>query len=238
MKTKIICHMVSSVDGRLQMERYSKFHNVSNPNLALNVYLDLGNQMEAQAWIVGKGTVLSMGLSEVSKSVEDIPTKKTATFVGKRESKRFCVVFDSKGVIYYPTDTFEGDNIIVVLGEAVSDKYLTYLQNKGISYLFAGKEGKDLNIALSTLYKDFGIETALLEGGGVLNGNFWQARLIDEFSVLLYPCIDGLAGMSSIVEYIGNETDMPSQNQSLSLTDVQKLEMGLVWLRYDVHQEK
>lgn len=236
MKTKVICHMISSVDGRLQIERYSKLHNTENQDLALNVYLDLGNQIEADAWMVGSGTVLSMGLSQVSKSVDDVPTKRTTTFVSKGNSKRFCVVFDSKGMIDYPSNTFEGDNIIVVLGESVSDKYLTYLENMGISYLFAGKDGKNLSQALSILHTDFGIKTALLEGGGVVNGNFWKAGLIDEFSILLYPGIDGLSGISSIVEYKGTESNMPSQNQSLSLKDATKLEAGLVWLKYDVHK--
>lgn len=108
----------------------------------------------------------------------------------------------------------------------------------GISYLFAGKNGKDFNLALSTLYAEFGIKRALLEGGGGLNGNFLQAQLIDELSIVLYPGIDGLSGISSIFEYKGSETNMPSIGQSYTLKDLQKLEADLIWLRYDVHKER
>lgn len=229
--------MISSIDGRLQIERYSKLYNTDNQNLTLDIYLELGKKLDADAWMVGRGTVQAMGLTEVFKSETGLPPKETLPFVAEKDSENYCVIFDSKGRIHFTSKKFEGDNIIVVLGESTTEDYLAFLRSIGVSYLFAGKDGNDLNLAMRILRSDFGIKRIQLNGGGVLNGTFLKAGLIDEVSILLYPGIDGLSGISSIFEYKGNETDIPTAGQSLTLKDVQQLDAGLIWLRYDVHRD-
>src|SRR5438067_9295087 len=80
------------------------------------------------------------------------------------------------------------------------------------------------------------IITLLLEGGGKINGAFLKHKLIDEFSTLIHPAIDGLAGVQSIVDYDGHERDRPGAGQSLSLTHCETLEGGMVWLRHAVER--
>lgn len=237
MRPQIICHMISSIDGRLQIERYSKLYNTNNQDLALDVYLDLGNKIMSDAWMIGRATVQAMGFTEIFQSATNGPTENRSVFVGEKSSERFCVIFDSKGKIHFPSNKFEGDNIILILGESVSEDYLAYLRSIGISYLFAGKDGNDLNLAMTILYSEFGLKNIRLEGGGVLNGAFLKAGLIDEVSILLYPGIDGLSGISSIFEYKGSDKDLPSQGQSLELKEIKQLDAGLIWLRYDVHRD-
>ncbi len=72
-----------------------------------------------------------------------------------------------------------------------------------------------MEAALETLAKAFGIKTLLLEGGGKINGTFLKAGLIDEVSVLIYPGIDGLAGVPCIFEYVGKSDEKPAEGQSL-----------------------
>lgn len=227
--------MISSLDGRLQIERYSKLHNAENQNLALEIYLDLGKKIDSDAWMIGKGTVQSMGLNDIFKTETNILVADFSPFVVEKNIDRFCVIFDAKGKIRFTDNTFEGDNIIVVLGESVTVDYLDFLKDMGISYLFAGKDGYDLNIAMNTLYNHFGIRRVRLEGGGILNGTFLKAGLIDKLSILLYPGIDGLSGISSIFEYKGTVNDLPANGQSLELKNIEKFEAGLIWLQYDVH---
>lgn len=237
MRPEIICHMISSLDGRLQIERYSKLHDTNNQDLALNTYLDLGKKLNTDAWMIGRGTVQAMGITEEFQSKNGTPAKDILSFIAEKDSENYCIIFDSKGRIQFPNNKFEGDNIIVVLGESVTEDYTAFLKEMGISYLFAGKDGNDLELAMKTLYADFGIKRIQLNGGGVLNGTFLNAGLIDEVSIMLYPGIDGLSGISSIFEYKGNENDLPSKGQSLTLKDIQKLDAGLVWLQYKVHKE-
>jgi len=235
-KPTVICHMISSIDGRLQVERYSKLFDSENQNFGLETYLDLGLKIDADAWMIGKGTVQAMGCDQLFQAVENVAPRDFNTFVSDKTSSRWCVVFDSKGQILFPNNRLENDNIIVVLGEKVSQAYLDDLKSKQISYCFAGKDGKDHHLALSVLHSEFGIKTLLLEGGGILNGAYLKEGLIDEISILLYPGIDGMSGVSSIFEYKGN-SNHPAQGQSLELVDLQKLEKGFVWFRYKVHKE-
>ena len=120
-----------------------------------------------------------------------------------------AVAIDPSGKLHYGQDHAAGDHVIAVVGEQVPDGYLRELREDGVSYLFAGPDGRDLARALATLSRDFGLETLLLEGGGRINGAFLNAGLIDEVSVLVYPGIDGLAGVSSIFEYPGASGDRP-----------------------------
>jgi 5-amino-6-(5-phosphoribosylamino)uracil reductase len=122
------------------------------------------------------------------------------------------------------------------LGEQVSDAYLAELREDGVSYLFAGSKGDDLPRAMEEIAAVFAVKTLLLEGGGGINGSFLKHGLIDEFSTLIYPAVDGIAGGQSIVDYHGPEGDRPGAGQSLRLTHCETLEGGMVWLRHAVER--
>jgi riboflavin biosynthesis pyrimidine reductase len=111
------------------------------------------------------------------------------------------------------------DHAIAILGEQVSDEYLSELREDGVSYLFAGKDGHDLRSAVDLLGETFGIKTLLLQGGGMINGAFLKNRLIDEISLLVYPGIDNLKGVASIFDYAGSPDEKPGMGQSLRHID-------------------
>jgi len=236
MKPKIICHMMSSVDGRLIADRWSKPFNGIEQDRLYDPYYEIEDELGPRAWMIGNNTIQidsEIGIFEYDKYD---PAKEFKTFVGKRETKNTCVIFDSKGKIVYPDDNINGDNVIAVLGETVSEKYLSHLREKGISYIFAGEDGYDLNKAVDTLNTEFGYDQLLLDGGGVLNGKFLKAGLLDELSLLIYPGIDGLSGMPSIFEYKGKDEEFPAQGQALELMSVKEIKYGIVWMRYKFHK--
>jgi riboflavin biosynthesis pyrimidine reductase len=144
------------------------------------------------------------------------------------------VALDPYGKLHYGKGNAGGDHIVAVLGEQVTDEYLAGLRQDGVSYLFAGPDGHDLHHAMDILGNTFEVRTLLLEGGGTVNGAFLKAGLIDEISVLMYPGIDGLAGVPSIFEYAGEPDERPAAGQSLRLLNLEPLEGGLVWLHYRV----
>jgi len=121
-----------------------------------------------------------------------------------------------------------------VLGEQVSDAYLAELREDGASYIFAGPRGEDLPGAMEQLAAVFGVKKLLLEGGGRINGAFLKHRLIDEFSTLIFPAVDGLAGRETIVDYHGENGERPGAGQALRLIGCETLEGGMVWLRHRV----
>jgi 5-amino-6-(5-phosphoribosylamino)uracil reductase len=80
----------------------------------------------------------------------------------------------------------------------------------------------------------FGVKKLLLEGGGIINGAFLRHHLIDEFSTLIHPAVDGVAGSPSIVDYHGADKERPGAGQALRLIECETLEGGTVWLRHAV----
>ena len=157
------------------------------------------------------------------------------TYVAHRSSDRLFVVADPEANILYESSTVRGDNIIAILPETAPDAYLKELQQRNISYLFAGHDGNNLSLAMRTPGEVFGIKSLSLQGGGIIDGAFLQAGLIDELSLVVYPGIDGSASSPSIFEYIGKDT-LPARGQSLELLSVETLHDGVVWLRYKFHK--
>jgi len=72
---------------------------------------------------------------------------------------------------------------------------------------------------MSTL-KDKGVMTALLEGGGTLNGSFFDAGAIDQFMYVIAPKVIG-SGISPI-----NGAPSEQMSDSLVLRDVSTVLLG------------
>lgn len=124
----------------------------------------------------------------------------------------------------------DGDHLITILAERVSDDYLAFLRSKGMSYLFGGRRSIDLARVLTKLRATFGIERLLLEGGGAINGSFLRAGLIDELSLLVAPVADGGIGTPTVFDAKAGK----GLARPLALRSVQRLKRGIVWLRYRV----
>lgn len=237
MKPTIICHMLSSVDGRLLSDRWTLPFDGKTREELYEPYFELSQQEGADAWMVGRKTIQADNPTGTFPFEDHKPASEFKTHIGRRETERMCIVIDPKGKILYHSDRIDGDNIIAILGETVSDEYLAHLREKGISYLFAGVNGIDLETALETLYDQFGMHKIMLSGGGVINGEFLKARLIDELILMIYPGIDGLSTMPSIFEYCGDHVnDLPAEGQALEFLSIKLERDGIVTLRYRFHK--
>ena len=238
MRPKIVCHMMSSIDGRLNGDRWSEPYDGKDRNILFTPYYTISERLSPDAHMLGRNTVQihfcpkTFDHTGLPKAVRPEPC------LALSPAPRRLVILDPHGKIHYETNTVMGSGLIAVLGENVSDAYLTYLRENGISYLFAGPDGHDLEKAMDDLGDLFGIESIVLEGGGIVNGQFLKHGLIDEFSLMIYPGIDGLSGISSIVECLGQKNELPAAGQSLELLSADRLENGVVWLYYRVHRKK
>ncbi|TXN04885.1 RibD family protein [Methylobacterium sp. WL64] len=233
MRPRIICHMVSSVDGRLHPSRYTvPAAGVDGARLRRH-YDEVSARFEAQGWMIGRVTMQEMAKGS-ARDVGSAGVASREPFVGDRKDRDLAVAIDPHGKVHYGQDNVLGDHVVAVLSEGVPDAYLAELREDGVSYLFAGPDGRDLGRAMEALGETFGIETILLEGGAGINGAFLKAGLIDEISVLIQPAVDGLAGVESIFGYQGEPGERPGAGQSLRHVSTETLEGGLVWLRYQV----
>lgn len=228
--------MMGSVDGRLIVDRWTEPFDGKNISDLLKHYAVVSHQLSGDAWMEGRVTIQEGFFPQTFDYEKYAPAAKHTFHIGKRDSKRVAIVLDTKGKILYDKDTIRGDNIITILSESVSEEYLEHLRSMGISYLFSGPDGKDIETAMKILKECFEIETIALQGGGIINGAFLEAGLINELSLLVYPGLDAVSGSPSIFEYIGNK-NTPAQNQSLELTKCEVISDGVVWLYYILHKK-
>lgn len=236
MKPTVICHMMSSVDGRLHPERYTRpYYNVGDA-FYLDSYFRMGSRLKAQAILIGRRTYQGHFSPKTYSHTGGTPARDFSPFKGNCPSGQYSIVLDAKGKILHETSSPWGSSTLAILGEGVTEEYLEHLRALGVSYLFAGKDGHDMDKALRTLCAEFGINRLLLEGGATVNGLFLHAGLIDELSLAIYPGIDGLKGVPAIFEYEGKEGEQPAVGQQLELLSATMEEGGVVWLRYRFHK--
>ena len=152
-------------------------------------------------------------------------------FVAPHGASSHAIAIDPSGKLTWRENNIDGEHVITVLTERVSDAYLAFLQSKGISYLFGGKWKIDLAKVLEKLRSSFAIKKLLLEGGGAINGSFLDANLIDELSVLVGPVADGSVGTPALFDASGK-----SPARRLKLISMEKRAGDIVWLRYKVRR--
>jgi riboflavin biosynthesis pyrimidine reductase len=235
MRPYIICHMGTSIDGRLHPSRFTAPAEGISREVLRGHYERLHDQFGADGWIVGRRT-----MSEMAKGTErplnDVPKVAREPHMAARNGRRLAIAIDPSGRVHYGKDNVGGDHAVAVLGEGVSDAYLAELREDGVSYLFAGPKGDELPRAMEEIAGLFGVKRLLLEGGGKINGAFLKLNLIDEFSTMIWPAVDGVAGSQSIVDYEAPEGDRPGAGQSLRLIHCETLDGGTVWLRHAVER--
>ncbi len=201
----------------------------------MGVYAAIGRKLNADAWMFGKNTLQEGYFPKKFHTSDKTSLAHPIPYLAHKTSSRLFVVIDPDADILYESSAVRGDRIVTVLPETAPAAYLEYLQQRDISYLFAGVKGDELNAAMKALAETFGVETLSLQGGGIIDGAFLQAGLIDELSLVVYPGIDGSASSPSIFEYIGRE-QAPARGLSLELLSAETVQDGVVWLRYKFHK--
>ena len=240
-KMKIICHMISTVDGRLYPSRWGA---PQEPADITTLYEGAAKRFPAQGWIVGR-TTMSDYCEEVKEGdpapLRDADAPASPAFVGSREGRPIAVAIDPKGKLLPEINALPtGEHLVLVLGPRVAESHLAKLRAAGVSYVFEG-EGESnrekFAPALKALEELFDAKTLLLEGGGIINGAFLTAGLIDEISVIVYPGLDALFGSAAIFGVKAPADQMPGAGAHLRLLDNETLEGGAVWLHYDVKND-
>lgn len=217
-KPYIICHMMTSVDGRIDCAMTEHLPGVEE-------YYNTLDALEAPSRVSGRVTAeLEMALPGTFES-------KTATPFGKEgfskatDAAGYEIVADTRGSLLWGEK--EERPLLILTSEKVSQEYLAYLDSKQISWIACGKEHIDLVRACEILAESFGVERMAVVGGGHINAGFLAAGLLDEVSILMGAGIDGRGGMSAVFDGLPMERPVTP----LKLTSVQQFE-NAVWLRF------
>lgn len=221
MKPYIICHMVTSIDGRIDCSMVEKI--CGDEYDAALVQLDCPSLLEGRVTMEHYNAV-----KEPFVPTDDEPIGQQSVYVAE-ESDAFMVSVDTLGHLQWKTNCIDDVPLICIVSERTSKEYLEMLRKQRISWIAVGKEHIDLNTAMEILYEQFHIQRLALLGGGHINGGFLQAGLIDEVSLLIAPGIDGRKNGTAVFDGINKTEDLPIH---LRLIGLERLENDVIWLRY------
>lgn len=235
MKPKLICHIMSSVDGRLLPGRWTLPFDGTDPGKLFQEYAAIGKELKTDAWMFGKTTTREVFPYKFMPKIDAHP-EPGKVHIGNHSSSRLFITVDPDADIFYTSDRLRGDNIVTILGTNATNDYLEMLQEKGISYIVLA-DATNLREAMEILYDKFNRKSISLQGGGIINGAMLAEGLIEELSLVIYPGIDGLTTSPSIFEYLGASDERPAAGQSLELLSSKTCDNGIMWLRYKFHHK-
>ena len=161
MLPKIICHIMGSVDGRLLTDRWTLPFDGKDRTELLGVYAAVCRELGTDAWMFGKNTLCEGFFPERFHTTILTPSARPVTHIARRSSSRLFVVADLGADILFESSTVRGDNIVSILPETAPAAYLEYLRERNISYLFAGRNGSDLYLAMQILSEEFVLSRVL-----------------------------------------------------------------------------
>lgn len=226
-RPRVICHMLTSVDGRIVTAGWPLSAG------ARKQYELVHASNEPDGWMCGRVTMepFAKGVrseAEVARVHSSGAPREDFRAPGDYDSFAFAI--DPSGRLAWESNEIDGDHVVAVLSERVSDEYLAFLRERGVSYIFAGAKDIDLARALDTIGAHFGVRTLMLEGGGRINGEMLRAGLIDEVSVLVAPVADGRIATAALFDVNGDDVSP----HALTLESVERRGDDVVWLRYGV----
>lgn len=222
MKPYIVCHMMSSVDGRSLTDGW-------HLDFASDLYETTAATFKADGWICGRVTMQEIAHGDgYPKGLAEEPVSRTHHFA-VRNADQYAISIDPKGAVAWKSNTALKSHVIEVVAESVADDYLAYLQSIDVSYVFGGKTDIDLAHVMDVLQRELGVKTLIVEGGSHVSGAFVNAGLVDEVSVLMLPLVDGRDGHPSSFEVAMSAWKKPAY---LTLSSVEQVAHDGVWLRY------
>lgn len=235
----IFCHMMTSLDGKIA----GTFMETKEGDVAGDVFYNIsfGNNSyyKHQGWLSGRVTTDdNFTFYEQPELDENAAPVEEGDFVARPDAGMYYVSVDPSGKLGWKScdltymDTHA--HVLEVLTEKADNTYKAFLRKLGISYIIAGEESLDYELAMKKLKSLFHIDTLMLGGGGVLNWSFIQAGMCDEVSVVIAPTADGSEKTPALFSTRGR---FDSENPvGFDLQSAEVKDGGCVWLRYLVRK--
>lgn len=220
-KPYMICHMMTSVDGRIDCKMTEGLRGGED-------YYRILNELNVPTTVSGRVTA-ELELAEPGEfTANNTEVYGKEGFSKKTEAKGYEIVVDTKGKLLWPNATDMEKPYLIITSEQVTKEYLEYLDKQNISWIVCGKEKIDLVRVSEILALEFRVERMGVVGGGAINAGFLDAGLLDEISILIGAGIDGRGGMAAVFDGLEMDHDLID----LKLMDVKKFDSDAVWLHY------
>jgi hypothetical protein len=186
--------MVTSVDGKVTGD----FLFTPECLEATEIYYRINRETKANGFICGRVTMEGSFTGGWYPDLSGYKKGVKADHIFCDPSGFYAIAFDTHGRLGWRSNKivdpdgdpgYDGADIIEVLSQDVDERYLGYLDEMKISYIFAGKDSIDVSLALNKIKELLNCKTLLLEGGSIINGAFERANAIDELSIVVAPVI-------------------------------------------------
>jgi 2,5-diamino-6-(ribosylamino)-4(3H)-pyrimidinone 5'-phosphate reductase len=220
-----------SLDGRIE-----GFHS------DVGRYYRLGFRWRSNAILMGSVTAQAFGPTEpANQQLRKVPAPERLPVVPGFEDlvyepRPILVVPDSRGRVrnwvHALAQPWYGA-IVVLTSRATPPGYIEYLNRRGIEHLSAGEDRIDLGAALEQLQARYGVQSIRTDCGGHLNGALLTAGLVDEVAVIINPT---LAANPKSQSFVTLPHAVSAVGLPLTLREVDRLNDGAIWLRYDVQR--
>jgi len=151
MKPYVICHMNSSVDGRILGSRWRP-----SENRMAGLFERIHEELGGGSWLIGRVTGSEYAKAQAYPSRTD-QTYPREPWIARRDAKAYGIALDAQGKIAWGRSDIGGDPVVAVLTERVSDAHLAGLRQDGVSYIFGGERELDLRLTLEILNRELGI---------------------------------------------------------------------------------
>lgn len=207
-----ICHMMTSVDGRIDCAMTSQLPGIEDYYVTLDM-------LDVPTTVSGRVTAeLELAEPGTFQAKDNTPFGKEG-FSKKTDSAGYEIIVDTHGKLLWHDAAGMEKPYLIITGEEVPREYLQYLDGQHISWIACGNKKINLSRACEILAEEFKVERMGIVGGAAINTAFLNEGLLDEISILIGPGVDGRTEMSSVFD--GREMNDPLTH--LSLTDVKKL---------------
>ena len=133
----IICHMVTSLDGKVTGEFLSR----DECQKACEIYYEINRGLESNGFICGRVTMEGSFTGGYYPDLSGYAPKEKTDFLSDDLSGFYAVAFDTDGKLGWKSDKiidpdgdpgYDGAQIIEVLSERVDGRYLGYLESIGV----------------------------------------------------------------------------------------------------------
>lgn len=133
MRPYIICHMMASIDGRIDCSMTEQLPDVE-------AYYDTLDSLDTPSHLSGKTTMIMHNAAPGKfESDDNTPIGKTA-FHKAIDAEAYTISVDTKGELLWDSDIVEDLPLICIVSEKASTEYLHYLESKHISWIAAGEK--------------------------------------------------------------------------------------------------
>lgn len=166
MKPYVICHMMSSVDGRIDCAMTAEIEKT-------DVYYQALDRLRFDAVLEGRvSRQMHYALPEQFKANDATPIGEEKYFMA-HSARHYDIAVDTHGTLKWPEDASD-NNLLVITDEQCPLEYHKYLTANGISWIACGKKGIDLRRVVEILGDKFGVKRLGIVGGDILTEHFFR----------------------------------------------------------------